>query len=105
MDRLTLLTTTDIYEQNVYRLKNKDDNETQYLVNKLGEYEDFIQAIISFYNMNKEITLTEILEKLFVFKTSYVNLTNSYDKLTTKYRDLLKVRERDESIIYSERDN
>ena len=54
------------------------------------EYLDIIRAT----DETKDSDLLEILELLFVFKTSYTNLTNRFDQLSTRYRDL--IRERDE---------
>ena len=80
-------------EQGQYELLNRE-LDFDYVVNKLGELEDFVEAIQDFYGISKDKGLLEILELLFVFKTSYINLTNSFDQLSTRYRDL--IRERDE---------
>ena len=83
----------DKYEQGQYEPLSRA-LDFDYVVNKLGELEDFVEAIQDFYGISKDSGLLEILELLFVFKTSYINLTNRFDQLSTRYRDL--IRERDE---------
>lgn len=89
MNRLTEKISDELAENPEYMLKYKSiDNNN--LINKFGEHEDFVESIIDFYGMDKDSDLLEILETLFVFKTSYVNLTNRFDELAAKYRDLLE---------------
>jgi hypothetical protein len=40
--------------------------------------------------MSNDYDLLAILEFLFVFRTSYINLSNKFDELTTKYIKLLE---------------
>lgn len=93
MYRETKKVCIDKCEQEQYKLLNRE-LDFDYVVNKLGELEDFVEAIQDFYGISKDSGLLEILELLFVFKTSYINLTNGFDQLSTRYRDL--IRERDE---------
>ena len=93
MYRETKKVCIDKCEQEQYKLLNRE-LDFDYVVNKLGELEDFVEAIQDFYGISKDSDLLEILELLFVFKTSYTNLTNRFDQLSTRYRDL--IRERDE---------
>ena len=93
MYRETKKVCIDKCEQEQYKLLNRE-LDFDYVVNKLGELEDFVEAIQDFYGISKDSDLLEILELLFVFKTSYTNLTNRFDQLSMRYRDL--IRERDE---------
>ena len=79
----------DKYNQSEYKMKSRDI-DLPYVINKLGELEDFVESIQSFYNMSNDYDLLAILEFLFVFRTSYINLSNKFDELTTKYIKLLE---------------
>ena len=72
MYRETKKACIDKCEQGQYELLNRE-LDFDYVVNKLGELEDFVEAVQDIYGISKDKGLLEILELLFVFKTSYTN--------------------------------